>query len=98
HVVTLTLRNATRGTRYSTRATVGHALDTSSAEWIAEAPALCRTASQCQVVPLSDFGQVQFTNISAGIGRHVGRLLDPFWTTTPVILATSTGASNYVST
>ena len=96
-VVTLAMRNLSRGTRYSARVEVAHAVDASSAEWIAEAPALCRTASQCQVVPLSNFGRVSFSNISTAVGSHVGRLLDPFWTTTPVVLVSSAGSSRYVA-
>ena len=35
--------------------------DTSSAEWIAEAPSQCDGSGSCQPLPLADFGTVQFT-------------------------------------
>jgi Peptidase A4 family len=95
--VTLTIQNVSRRTRYSTTVTVRHALDVSTAEWVAEAPALCRTASQCEVVPLSDFGTVSFSSISATAGKHSGPLRDPWWTVTPVVLVTSAGASRYTA-
>jgi len=41
--------------------------DTSSAEWIAEAPSACQGSTQgaCQTVPLADFGSVAFTDATA---------------------------------
>jgi Peptidase A4 family len=95
--VSFVLQNLSRGTRYTTSTNVAHALDTRSAEWIAEAPSLCLTASQCEVVPLSSFGTVTFSNASVAAGTHLGRLLDPFWATTPVVLVSSAGASGYIA-
>jgi Peptidase A4 family len=41
--------------------------DTSSAEWIAEAPSICQGGAlgNCQPVALADFGKVDFTNATA---------------------------------
>jgi hypothetical protein len=52
--------------------------DTSSAEWIAEAPAL-QTAAGDQILPLADFGQVSFADSSATAGGHTGSVTDPSW-------------------
>jgi hypothetical protein len=95
--VVLSMKNQTLGTRYSTRVVSSIPLDTSSAEWIAEAPSLCRTSTQCQVVPLSNFGTVGFTNAAATANGHTGTILDPAWTVTPLALVTSSGAPNYIT-
>jgi hypothetical protein len=49
--------------------------DTSSAEWIAEAPSACQggTSGTCQTVPLADFDSVDFTLPSDGAGLPVAR-------------------------
>jgi hypothetical protein len=53
--------------------------DTSSAEWIAEAPAAQLSDGSDQVLPLADFGKVTFTNASATAGGHTGSITDPAW-------------------
>jgi hypothetical protein len=40
-------------------------IDDTSAEWIAEAPSDCSSDSDCEVLPLADFGAVRFSNASA---------------------------------
>jgi hypothetical protein len=58
--VTMTLRDATTGRSF--RKTLKAAqVDTSSAEWIAEAPSVCLGESSCQTLPLADFGSARFT-------------------------------------
>jgi hypothetical protein len=54
--------------------------DTSSAEWIAEAPAAQTSYGSYSILPLADFGSVTFTNASATAGGHTGSLADPSWT------------------
>ena len=66
--------------------------DTSSAEWIAEAPSACDGSGSCQPLPLSDFGTVQFTGASATANGHTGTISDSSWTAQPVVLG-SGGAS-----
>ena len=58
--------------------------DTSSAEWIAEAPAAEMGDGSAQVLPLADFGKVTFTNASATAGGHTGSISDPAWTVAQV--------------
>jgi hypothetical protein len=87
--VTMSLKNVTRKTRFSKTVTVTQPLDVSSAEWIAEAPSLCSSFGRCQVVPLTNFGTVQFTK-SAAIGNgHPGTINDPLWQAVPIQLNSS---------
>ena len=60
--------------------------DTSSAEWIAEAPSACDGSGSCQTLPLADFGAVQFTGASATANGHTGPISDPSWSAQPVAL------------
>lgn len=67
--------------------------DTSSAEWIAEAPSACDGSGSCQTLPLADFGTVQFTSATATANGHTGPISDPNWNAQPVQLGSS-GASD----
>jgi Peptidase A4 family len=60
--------------------------DTSSAEWIAEAPAL-ETGAGAQILPLADFGSVTFTNTSATAGGHTGSIADSDWSAEQIDLS-----------
>jgi hypothetical protein len=60
--------------------------DTSSAEWIAEAPSQCDGSGSCQPLPLSDFGSVQFSGASATANGHTGSISDSNWAAQPVVL------------
>ncbi len=75
--VAMSLKNLTRHGRFSKVQTVSQALDISSAEWIAEAPASCTSTNRCHVVPLTDFGGVTFTNIAATGNDLPGTLSGP---------------------
>jgi hypothetical protein len=48
----------------------------SSAEWIAEAPSRCLSASSqdCHILSLADFGKVTFTGASASAGGRTGSI------------------------
>ena len=50
--------------------------DTSTAEWIAEAPSECSSGDlqQCTPLPLTDFGTIQFHNADATAGGHTGSI------------------------
>jgi Peptidase A4 family len=61
--------------------------DTSSAEWIAEAPSQCDSSGSCTPLPLSDFGTVDFTNASATANGHTGTISDSSWTAQPIALS-----------
>ena len=60
--------------------------DTSSAEWVAEAPSQCDGSGNCTPLALSDFGTVNFTNATATANGHSGTISDPNWTAQPIAL------------
>ena len=90
--VTVSLNDQTSG-QSTTKTLQMDSPDTSSAEWIAEAPSACDGSGSCQPLPLSDFGTVQFTNATATANGHTGTISDSNWTAQPVVLG-SGGASD----
>lgn len=84
--ITFSLRDVTRKTRFSKVLTTAQALDTGSAEWIAEAPSECESFGRCRVVPLTNFGTVTFTKAAAIANGHPGTILDPTWSASPIEL------------
>ncbi len=82
--VVVQLINRTRHVRFTKRATMPQP-DTSSAEWIAEAPSSC-TGVTCNPLPLANFGSVTFSRIATIGNGHPGTLLDPAWTAVPLQL------------
>ena len=65
--------------------------DTSSAEWIAEAPAEASSNGDYSVLPLADFGKVAFTGASATAAGHTGSISDVRWATERVDLVSDAG-------
>jgi Peptidase A4 family len=63
--------------------------DTSSAEWIAEAPSQCDSSGDCQPLPLADFGTVQFSGASATANGHTGTISDSEWGASPIALGSN---------
>ena len=57
--LTFSLKDLTRGTRFSKVLTTSQPLDTGSAEWIAEAPSECTVTGFCRTVPLTNFGSAR---------------------------------------
>jgi hypothetical protein len=94
--VTLSLRNVTRGTRFSKTLTPATPVDVSSAEWVAEAPSVCVASGSCLVLPLTNFGTVGFSKASATAGGHDGAISDPAWQATPMVLANAFDPSDSV--
>jgi Peptidase A4 family len=88
--VTVSISDTTTG-RSATRVLHMASPDTSSAEWIAEAPSVATADGGYQVVPLADFGTVTFTRAAATAGGHTGSITDPGWTAERVELASSGG-------
>jgi Peptidase A4 family len=86
--VTVELRNLTTGRSF--RKTVRMAApDTSSAEWIAEAPATSTPGGET-ILPLTDFGTVHFTSATASSSAgHTGTVTDSAWTATRIVLRSS---------
>jgi hypothetical protein len=69
--------------------------DTSSAEWIAEAPSSVSPDGAHQVLPLADFGKVTFTNASATSDGHTGSVSDPNWSLQQVQLNSPGGSGDW---
>lgn len=65
--------------------------DTSSAEWIAEAPAAEFADGSTEILPLANFGKVTFTNASATAGGHTGSISDPAWSVGQIGLSSAGG-------
>jgi hypothetical protein len=77
--VTISLSDKTTGQSVTKTLTMSNP-DTSSAEWIAEAPSVQSQTGDLQPLPLANFGQVSFTDTSATAGGHSGSISDPNWT------------------
>jgi hypothetical protein len=93
HRVTVTLANLTRGTHF-TKTMRAATVDTSSAEWIVEAPSLCADASlsSCRLGALGNFGTTSFTGANATTtGGHTGTVSDAAWDATAVNLTAAGG-------
>jgi hypothetical protein len=86
--VRLRLNNVTRKKVFDKTVTAG-TVDTTSAEWIVEAPALCDDRLQvCQTQPLANFSTVKFSSARAiSTGGHTGGVQDPAWSATAITLA-----------
>lgn len=82
HDVTFRLRNLTTRARYATTRHV-RTVDTSSADWILEAPSSC-DASGCHTLALADFGTMSFLGATAIRGSHTGPVEDPRWSAVAV--------------
>jgi hypothetical protein len=89
--VMLVLRNLTTGERFGRTVTTSSP-DTSSAEWIVEAPTAVLSGGD-QIIPLTNFGTVTFSKAKATSTRgHTGTISDHAWKGRPVSLA-SEGSS-----
>jgi len=88
-VVTLTIKNRTTGGTFATTQTSTTAQGT-SAEWVAEAPAQC-SIFFCTVLPLTNFGSVNFTGSSTTWNGHVGTIGDASWSHDGIVMETNSG-------
>jgi Peptidase A4 family len=86
HRVQLSLSDATSH-RSFVKSLQASDLDTSSAEWILEAPSECVSPTACQTLPLANFGSARFTSASARSATgHVGAIADGSWGATRIRL------------
>ena len=88
---TLALTDLTTGGTFTTTLTPS-VLDTSSAEWIAEAPSRC-FGSRCLPLHLANFGTVQFSGSSTTANGHVGTISDASWSSTAIELGGDAGSA-----
>jgi hypothetical protein len=90
--VTLTLTDTTSGATFTNTVTVA-APDTTSADWIAEAPSQC-TGRRCSVLPLAAFGTAVFSAGSATANGHTGTIGDTAWSSAPIDLHGAAGGAS----
>jgi hypothetical protein len=84
--VTVELTDETSGRSVSRRLHFADP-DTTSAEWIAEAPSACNEGGSCTALPLSDFGAVQFSDASVRTALGVtGTISNRRWKADPLAL------------
>jgi Peptidase A4 family len=76
--VTVALTDQTSG-QSSTKTLQMQGPDTSSAEWIAEAPSSCDGSGSCTPLALANFGTANFTGASATANGHTGSIDDSTW-------------------
>ena len=89
--VTVGLADRTTG-RSVTKTLYMRSPDTSSAEWIAEAPSTATPGGSYATLPLADFGTVAFDDASATSDGHTGSIADAAWSSDRVQLRTEGGA------
>jgi hypothetical protein len=83
--VTVTLSNLTRRSSFS-RTLTPTSLDSTSAEWILEAPGQC-SHSNCVTLPLADFGRAAFSHAQVMTASGVsGAISSTRWRTTRITL------------
>ncbi len=85
---TLTINNLTTGVTFSTQQTSSSAART-SAEWVAEAPSSCFIT--CSVLPLANFGTVNFQGSYTTGNGHTGSVSDAGWTDDSITMVTNSG-------
>lgn len=68
--------------------------DTSTAEWVAEAPSECAdgATSACTPLPLADFGTATFKDAHATSAGHTGSISDSRWTAEAIELEPSSSS------
>jgi hypothetical protein len=95
--VTTTLDDTTSHEAFAKTIT-DHSIDDTSAEWIAEAPSECSTATKCETLPLTDFGAVQFANASAETTTGRTAPIDSaIWTSTKILLGYAATGTSFVA-
>jgi len=90
HVVSLRIRDLTRHTVVNKRLRMA-APDLSSAELIAESPEACNRAGACRLLPLANFGTVNFTSGAATATSRSATFDDPAWAATQINLQQENG-------
>jgi len=91
--VELQVKNRTRKWTV-TKIVTPTAIDTSSAEWITEAPSDC-SSYRCTPVPLANFGSVTIGNIAAKGDSVGGTLTSSTWNEYPISLVPSATRGEY---
>jgi hypothetical protein len=85
HRVTLSIRDLSTGAHFKRTLRMAH-VDSSSAEWIVEAPATCEDSENCEILPLTDFGEVLFSRATATGRAHTSPVAASDWAPTALEL------------
>ncbi len=86
HRVTVTLADLSTGRSFR-RTAHARLIDASSAEWIAEAPSVCRGLTDCQTLPLANFGTATFASAKAqSTSGRAGTITASAWRRTMIRL------------
>jgi Peptidase A4 family len=94
HLVKMFIANRTRGTSFATQLRADQ-VDVSAAEWIVEAPSACGDNGGCRSLPLADFSDTSFANVSARSATgHSGTISDPAWSAVAITLSPGRGSRN----
>jgi hypothetical protein len=89
--VSISMTNQTTGKSFNKTLQMDNP-DTSSAEWIAEAPSACGNFGRCRELSLTNFGAVKFSSASATTtDGHTGTISDPSWTADAISLDATQG-------
>ncbi|HEY6398526.1 MAG TPA: G1 family glutamic endopeptidase [Solirubrobacteraceae bacterium] len=91
--VTISLSDQTTGQSVTNSLQMSNP-DTSSAEWIAEAPSAAVQPGVYQTLPLANFGTATFTGLSATADGHTGSISDPSWSVQQVQLSPTATAGD----
>lgn len=87
HRVTIALRDLTDHRAFRRTMTASQ-IDTTSADWIVEAPSGCNDAGNCFTLPLADFGTATISSARAVTqSGHGGSVTSPWWGITKIALA-----------
>jgi hypothetical protein len=88
---TFTLKlHSSRGWTYQTSKSVSGA-HKSSTEWVAEAPSRCSPGA-CTVLPLTNFGTINFSGSYATGGGHTGSISYSGWNRDKIVMVMKSGA------
>jgi len=91
HAVRLRMVDLTTN-RSMTKRLRASAIDTTSADWIVEAPSACTSASSCQTLPLATFSPVTFAGAQAtSTTGHTGTIADSSWSAVALSLVAGGG-------
>jgi hypothetical protein len=83
--VTLSIRDLSTGAHFRQTLRAAH-IDSSSAEWIVEAPAACEGSENCEILPLTNFGEVLFSRATATARAHTSPTAASDWSPTALEL------------
>ncbi len=93
--VSFYIRDRTTGQTWTRTLTMTSATpDTSTAEWVTEAPSECQgdATGNCTPLTLADFGTAKFTDAYTTSDGHTGAISDSDWTTEAIELAPSSSS------